>query len=150
MKLALALLLIAAPAAAQVGPDGPVRDALSWDDHRNVADIVSTILVAVAVARPCLEERTFACVKLEALRVGLAVAGAELTKLAVSRERPNGYDDKSFYSEHTELACVTSWRRGRWMFCPGVAYLRIAADWHWSTDTMVGAAAGGALAQVHW
>lgn len=150
--LTIALLLLATPATAQVGPDASVRKALVWDNGRP-ADITSTVMVGAEIfllARPCFIERTVQCWRTVALRAGLSVAAAEAVKRLVSRERPNGVDDLSFFSEHTALACLGVWKRGEWMLCPAVGYLRVAADWHWSTDVMTGAAVGGAMATITW
>jgi primosomal replication protein N len=149
----IALIGLAAPAAAQGPIDTAARDALRWSDHRQVADVASTVLVAVAVAYPCLQDRTWACAGHEAARVGLAVGLAEATKHFVHRTRPNGVDQKSFFSEHTAIACAAVLHTHAWALCPAVAYGRIASDWHWTSDTLTGAgvAAGvTALVTVVW
>ncbi len=151
--LALAVLvstLIGRSAAAQPAPDTATRDALRWSDHRVAADWIGTGLVAAALALPCLSDRRWACVKVEAVQVGLGVAAAELTKRIVHRRRPDGSDRVSFFSEHTTLACVASIHTRGWALCPAVGYMRIAADKHWLTDVGTGALAGAALAHVSW
>ena len=76
------------------------------------------------------------------LRTGIAVAVAELTKRVIHRTRPDGSDRKSFFSEHTAVAAVTSgWRYGM-AFTIGTGYLRPAADKHFLTDVGFGAGVG--------
>jgi membrane-associated phospholipid phosphatase len=139
------LLLLATPAAAQ---DAGIRDVTRWNSGRDAADVISTVLVGVALATPCLLDRTWRCAEHEAVRVSVAVALAELTKHFVHRERPNGRDDKSFYSEHTTIACAATLRTKAWMLCPGVAYLRVAGDEHWTSDTVMGAAVAATITIV--
>ncbi len=146
--LVLALLLCAAPAAAQSTADTAIRDALRWSDHRNVADTASTVLAGAAVALPCLIDRSWTCVKHEAVHVGLSTALAEVVKLAVHRTRPNGVDDKSFFSMHTAIACSATYGTKVWALCPSVGYLRIASDWHWGSDVGTGAFVGAAMTYV--
>lgn len=147
----LLLLLLPTAAAAQVGPDAAVRDALAWaPDHQHAADVVSTVLVGVALASPCLFDRTWRCVGTEGLRVGVGLSVAEVVKRATHRTRPNSHDDKSFFSGHTMLACVATVHTKAWALCPAVGYLRIAADYHWSTDVATGAMAGALLTTITW
>lgn len=79
------------------------------------------------------------------LRVGISVLASELVKHNVSRTRPDGSDNKSFWSEHTSLTCATSnWQR-EWLNiaqCGSVAYFRMAANKHYPTDTLFGGLSG--------
>lgn len=139
--LAVCVLLIGCvPAAAQgVGPDEAIRDGLAWSPrYQGIADKVSTGLVVGALVAPCLFERSWRCVGNEGIRVGLAVGVAELVKHTVHRDRPNGRDNKSFFSEHTAVTCAAVAGSRLWAVCPSVAYLRVAADWHWTSDVLVG------------
>lgn len=144
--LVVALLLLNARAvSAQEG-----RDALAWPPGaRRTADVVSTAGVVAGLALPCLLDRTWTCAKQEAGRVGLALVVAELTKHFVHRTRPDGSDDKSFFSEHTALTCAATLRTKVWALCPAVGYLRVAAERHWVSDVGVGAGVG-ALVSVAW
>lgn len=145
--LAAALLLsLAVPAAAQ---DGAIRDALRWHAQEHAADLISTALVAAAIAAPCLIDRSVACVEHEAVRVGLAVGVGSLVKRVVHRPRPDGSDNKSYYSLHTSITCAATLRTAAWALCPAVGYLRIAADKHWASDVGSGAAIG-ALLSIVW
>ena len=142
MRWLLTLACVLAPAiisAQPVGPDAALRDGLAWKpEHQAIADKLSTGLVVGALVGPCLFDRSWRCVVHEGVRVGLAVGVAELAKHAITRERPNGRDRKSFFSEHTAVACAAVATSRLWAICPSVAYLRVAADWHWSTDVLVG------------
>lgn len=150
------LLAFAAPARAQVGPDQAARDALHWTGHEKLVDVTSTVLVGVALFVPCFDNRdlsateTVSCLRHQGIQVGLGILAAELTKRLVHRPRPDASNDLSFYSEHTELACL-SVIRTRWLaVCPAVAVLRIAANKHWLTDTAAGAGAAGVLSIIRW
>lgn len=148
--LVLALCLVAAPVFAQVGPDQWARDHLRLKDHRQAVDKASTILVGAALALPCLFDRTWRCVANEGLQVGAVLVSTQIAKVAVDRARPNGYDEHSFWSMHTALACVAVIRTKAWAVCPAVGYMRVASDWHWATDTMVGAGAGAVMTTIRW
>lgn len=149
--LICALLFGGGTASAQaVGPDAAANRATVWTSHTRAADIASTVLVAGALAEPCLVDRTRRCLETEALRVGLGVGIAEIVKRLVHRERPDGSNALSFFSEHTELACLATVRGRAWAVCPAVGYLRMAADKHWLTDVGTGAAVGALLTTINW
>lgn len=148
MKAMIFVLLFSATVNAQTAADAAMRDALRWNTHRDVADKVSTVMVGAAVALPCLIDRSWMCVKKEAVHVGLATGLAELAKLGVHRERPNGVDDKSWFSMHTAIACSATYGTKIWEICPTVGYLRMASDWHWGSDVMTGAFIGAAMTYV--
>jgi len=149
-KAALPVLLcalLAAPARAEVQP-------LAWDAHRGAADAISTGLVAGQLAAEAITSwrapdrgKAIRCLL---LRVGLTVAAAETAKHTVSRVRPNGSDDRSFFSEHTALAAVASgWRLSIGVpIAAGVGYGRAAAGAHYGSDIGVGAAVGELLRRV--
>ncbi len=148
-RVALVLLVLLLPATlrAQVGPDTAIRDAILLQSQvaQHRVDVLSTVTVAAGVALPCLMDRSWRCVKNETLHVGIAAVSSEITKRVVHRERPNGVDDKSFWSEHTAIACAATLNTKAWMICPAVAVERIASDWHWPTDTMAGAGFSAAV-----
>jgi len=105
---------------------------------------------------------------------GVIAAGVnQVTKLVVARQRPSvrhgaaatADDNLSFYSGHTSLAFSLAVASGTVASLRGfqqapaiwalglslastVGYLRIAADRHYLTDTLVGALAGGAIGFV--
>jgi hypothetical protein len=141
--LIAAIVLVAQSAAAQVGPDTAARNALRLESPgaRRGADLVSTGLVVVSVAVPCLIlDRHWRCFANQALQLGTGIATAELMKAVVHRTRPNGRDRKSWLSEHSTIACIDDGLSHVWAICPAVMLLRIEADEHWATDT------GGGLA----
>lgn len=151
--LLIAGLLSAGVATAQVGPDTATRDTLRLDTPgaRKAADIVSTILVVTSLALPCLRTRTWRCAANEGLQVGTGVASAEVLKRVVHRTRPDGSDNKSWFSEHTLLACLGDLNSHVWAICPAVGLLRIEADKHYATDVGTGVAvAVGIHTTVHW
>lgn len=93
-----------------------------------------------------------------------------IAKSAAGRIRPSAWaagqttgtdSNRSFYSGHTALAfslasaagtvaTIRGYRSAPWVWAvgmtlaTGVAYLRVAADAHWLTDVLAGAAVGGA------
>lgn len=155
--LCIAVVLVATPVAAQPSLDTAARNSLKWE-HTHVADVISTGAVAGAVALPCLLDRRWQCVKDEALRVGVATGIAMATKALVKRERPDGSENVSFFSQHTAIACAAVMRRGArspaqtalMALCPSVGYFRIAADKHWLSDTVVGGVVGGVTVNLSW
>lgn len=147
------LVLCASSVDAQgVGPDNGVRDTLRYSNPhaRTAADWVSTGIVAWSLVAPCLHDRTTRCFVNEGLQVGSAALTAQVAKVFVSRKRPDGSDNKSFFSMHTAIACAASIQSTRWYLCPSVAYLRIAADKHWATDTIAGGFVGTLSTTIQW
>lgn len=153
------------------GFDRAARDALRWT-HTGSADTLSWITefapagLIVGLNRGRLSETVSPV--LRAFSVTYAVTG--LAKVAAARERPLvhfGADpytqaNVSFFSGHSSgafslvfaLARVNHDRHDpatKWVWAAGVplatatGYLRIAADKHYATDVLVGAAAGAAL-----
>jgi membrane-associated phospholipid phosphatase len=114
----------------------------AWSKGRAIADWTSTGLVGAQLAADGWTSRHewphFAC------RVGLTVGAAELVKHTVPRQRPDGSDAMSFYSEHTALATVSSgWRLQVGIpVAIGSGYLRMAAGRHYASDVAFGALAG--------
>lgn len=148
LGLVLILIAWAAPVCAQE------HNALAWSHGRTVADTISTIAVwsqigaeVIADLRAPNRKQALGC---DALRMGLVIGAAEVTKRLVHRTRPDGSDRYSFYSEHTALAWVnTGWRfQVSIPFAIGTGYLRPAANRHYATDVLVGAAAGFASRYV--
>lgn len=147
IKLTLILVLFATPVAAE---DNPIR----WPSHRPIADWVSTGLVATNVTADVVtawraEDRKQAFKGL-ACRNAIAVGSSELIKLLVHRERPDGSDNKSFWSEHSAWSAATArwpkkqgWSVGiGYTIAGGTGYLRGAADRHYLSDIGVGFGVG--------
>lgn len=101
----------------------------------------------------------------------LSIDANELVKSAAGRIRPSAWaagqlqgtsSNRSFYSGHTALAfslasaagtvsTIRGYRSAPWVWAigmtlaSGVGYLRVAADAHWTTDVLAGAAIGGSI-----
>lgn len=144
VMLFVVVLATAAPVSAE--------DSAAWSSHRAVADWISTGLVAGQIGADAVmswravdRKHAFGC---QALRLGVTIGAAELSKALVHRTRPDGSDQKSFFSEHTALAIASSgWRVSVGIpIAFGAGYGRTAAGKHYLTDVLVGAGVG-ALAQ---
>lgn len=140
--LALVMLFsISAPATAQPRFDRAAREGLAWETPGR-ADVLSNVVIAAALASPCLIDRQLACLKQEAFNIGAAAWLALVAKRLVHRARPDNSDAKSFFSMHTAIACAATLHSRTVALCPTVGWLRVAADKHWLTDVSVGAAVG--------
>lgn len=126
---------------------------LAQNQHK-VADYTSTVLVGVNIGAEVIsawrqedKKHALGCV---ALRNGIAIGATELTKILVHRTRPDGSDNKSFYSEHTTLAVLNS----GWKFqfsipiAIGAGTGRVVAKKHYVTDVLTGAGAGFLASRV--
>lgn len=141
--LAIAIVLVfATGVSAQPRIDTGARDALKWS-HPHAADVLSTGVVVGALVAPCAIDRHWDCLKQEGARVGTALLASMIAKYLLPRERPDGSDNKSFFSQHTSLTCAAVLNTKAWALCPTVGYLRISADKHWATDTIAGGVVGG-------
>lgn len=143
----LLVLLAAVQARAEEQP-------AAWPSHQALADQLSTgFTVSQLVAEIQSAWRApdrWPAVGCVALRVGVTVGLSELSKHTVSRMRPDGSDDHSFFSEHTALATVA----GGWSVSAsipiafGAGYGRAAANKHYWSDILAGAAVGLLARQV--
>lgn len=132
--------------------------------------LAAAALVAAADERG---RRTLEDLSLVGASVAVTALGTQVAKLVAARQRPYAHHGRalygelgdanhSFWSAHTALtmAAVTSAgvvaeRRGYpawpWMLAVGSAaslatgYLRVAADKHWATDVLAGAAFGALI-----
>lgn len=147
LTIILVAFLLATPAHAEDQP-------LAWDHGRPIADWISTGLVGANVVGSTWHAwqaehrgRALGCL---ALTNGLTLGVNEVVKRLVHRERPDGSDNKSFYSMHTALASVNAgWRVNVSVpIAIGAGYGRAAADKHFLSDIAVGAAAGGFTARL--
>lgn len=135
------VLLFTAPLSAEKNP-------LKWASHQKFADTLSTGAVGAQVVGQTWtnwhsEHRTRALLE-QGCATGVSIVAAELTKLMVPRLRPDGSDHKSFFSEHTAIAAANSgWRVGISIpLTVGTGYGRMAANKHFATDVLAGAAMG--------
>lgn len=130
----LVLLLLAAPANAA--------------DRKKIADVASYGAVAAQLTLDSVHSwrsphrRTE--LKQEAWRVGLTVSISEIVKRLVHEKRPDGSDDKSFFSEHTALAAsAQGWKLEIGIpLTGGTAVGRVVARKHYVWDVLVGAGVG--------
>jgi membrane-associated phospholipid phosphatase len=137
----LLALLAAAPARAEEQP-------AAWPSHRALADSLSTAFTTMQLTADVVhawrQPDRWAAVRCSALRIGVALGAAELTKRVVDRTRPDGSDQRSFFSQHTALATAAS----GWSISAGIpiafgaGYGRAAANKHYWSDIAVGAAVG--------
>ena len=80
----------------------------------------------------------------QGLRLGLTVASSEIIKRIVHKTRPDGSDDKSFWSEHSAIAATSQ----GWNFYIGGSLTfgtmagRVEAKRHFPLDVAVGASVG--------
>lgn len=81
-------------------------------------------------------------IKCQTEKILLTVALAELTKSLVHRRRPDGSDNKSFYSEHTALTVVSTFSYWQIPLSFGVGLGRVQAHKHYRTDVLAGSAIG--------
>ena len=141
------LLLMATRAFAQ----STVLDPnLAWAKYQSQAAMVSNISVASSLALDTYQswqsaDRKHAFVR-QAERTAVVLGVSELVKRLTHRTRPDGSDNLSFFSEHTAFAASALTGPRLAFTLPltiGTGYLRIAADKHYLTDTLVGAVVGG-------
>lgn len=140
VSLLVVLLQGSACLAQGVGPDNAVRDVVRLQNAnaRHVVDLVSTGMVIGSLVLPCTVNRNWTCLKNEGLSVLTAAASAEITKRIVHRERPDKSDKKSFFSEHTAIACAATIDTKFWLLCPAVGFERMEVDKHYLSDVVPG------------
>jgi len=144
IALVLLALLVSAPVFAQDNPS-------AWPpEHRNLANNISWATVSTnvffdslhALKHPTTTKKHAVLCTLS--RYAITSGASHLTKSLVHRERPDGSDNRSFYSGHTAWAFVSSgwkWEIGI-PLAIGTGYGRAAANRHYWTDIAAGAGAG--------
>jgi hypothetical protein len=146
--LLCALLLIASPIHAETNP-------FAWTPSaRQAASTLSWGLVLGNVGMDTYESwkaddrgHAFKC---QALRAAVVVGSTELVKRVSNRVRPDGSDDRSFWSGHAANAMAASgwdYRIGITIGI-GTGYLRLAANKHYLSDVIVGSAVGLAVSRI--
>lgn len=124
---------------------------LSWDNTKN-AQIISNITVGVSIGLDTWDswkstDRKRAFIK-QGERTAIVLGATELVKRLTHRTRPDGSDDLSFFSEHTEFASMNR----RWQISvplmTSTGYLRIAANKHYLTDVIVGGLVGSLVNRI--
>jgi membrane-associated phospholipid phosphatase len=145
MKVLLLILLIAAPAGA-----GERTPFLWTPPHRHTANAISwgTAIGSVALdtVRSFKSEHRKTALLEQTCGLGVAGLAMRTTKHFVSRMRPDGSDNRSFYSGHTTYSAVSA-RTGYGfgfsvILSIDTAFFRQAAGKHFASDTIVGALAG--------
>ena len=138
---ACALLALASPACA--GTNG-------WGTASNIS---RDGLVIVALGLPAVQG-DWQGTKQAAFSIGATSLVTTGLKEAISEERPDGSDDKSFPSGHTSVsfaAAATLYKRQGWqvgipahLVAAFVGVARVKADKHFAQDVIAGAAIGEA------
>jgi membrane-associated phospholipid phosphatase len=144
VKFLLVLALVCLPAPVFAQEPTPFK----WETHAEIPQRISDVAVAANLAFDAwhafyhTDTRAkvgFAC------RNGLTFVAAEAVKRMVHRERPNGFDQKSFYSEHNAFAWGAVGDQQRALSASlalVVAWGRQAGGMHYGSDVTVGASAG--------
>lgn len=111
---------------------------------QKVADYTSTGLVAVNVTLDSIHAYKNHCMKNYLIGQALTVGSSELVKRLVPEERPDGSDNKSFWSEHSSISSFNrGWSfSGGWTVALGAGTLRVVANKHHWWDVGVGLGVG--------
>jgi len=133
--------------------DQYIADQVAWDNKEVAANISDTLMVGM-IGLPYVftlkgED------KLEKTATAFFVQGfnwllTDNVKMRVKRVRPNQKNDRSFFSGHTSssfvsagLMCAMKEYCTESLVAAGLTgYLRMAANMHWASDVIVGAAIG--------
>lgn len=143
----LACLLVAQTTFAEPTP-------LVWPSHRPIAEALSNGFVYSNIGLQTLHSfqssdrrHAFTC---QGIDQGVALGAALLAKFTVHRLRPDGSNDHSFFSGHTTNAMVsTGWNvRVAVPLAFSAGYMRMAANKHYLSDVLTGAAVGWASSQL--
>jgi len=123
---------------------------LVWANHTKFANVVSYIPPIVSVTWGIIDASHNHKLKKELIKDGLLIGIAEGTKAIIHRNRPDNSDNKSFFSEHTELSASLFGQNKSISVALtfNTAYLRTAAGKHYLTDTIVGAVVGSAVSEL--
>jgi membrane-associated phospholipid phosphatase len=143
----LVTVLVAAPAEAD--------SKFAWTPSaRDTANALSWVTVSAAVGLDTIESlraddkwHQLGC---QGLRAGAVIGSTELVKHYVHKTRPDGSDDRSFWSGHAANAAAAS----GWNYRVGITlavstgYLRMAANKHDFIDVGVGSIVGFAVSRI--
>lgn len=141
--LLLVFMLVAVPVAAQQTTTQRAADYASYAT-------VGTTLALDGLAAWKSDHRAHD-LQLFAARVFVTVVWADIAKGLVHRTRPDGSDDKSFYSMHTALAFSTLGGPRLQFSLPlaiGTGTGRVVGKKHYVTDVLVGAAVGALTSRI--
>ncbi len=147
LRAITATVIITAMLAGPVSAQEPSRFAWApshQDEARSLSDAAiggQAGIYAKHVWDAPDRKRALSCA---AMRVGITVAATEIVKRVVHRTRPDGSDDRSFWSGHS----ATSMAMAGWDYRVGIplsistGYLRVAAKRHYWSDVAAGFGAG--------
>jgi len=138
--------------SAQANVVDDFGERLVWEDTKAASDLSDAGMYCL-IAAPHLLALGHAKKHLVFGAAQLSVFGVtDVVKRVSKRTRPNGSDNRSFFSGHTSisassavLACSLSNRDNCILYlalATGVGYLRVAAHKHYLTDVLVGAGVG--------
>jgi len=119
--------------------------APAWNNTK-AADILSDISLGASLAVDtwdtfhCADKKH--CAIKQAERTAINIAAAEGVKRWIHRDRPDGSDNMSFYSEHTAITAMGPRLVFTLPLTFSTGYLRMAANKHYFTDVLVGAGVG--------
>jgi len=139
MKIIIIIILFSITLHAEKTP--------AWNENQDTADKISWGLVIGQITINTIHNIRSDNPKRDLInqsfQTGITILAAESVKRLVHRTRPNGYDNKSFYSMHSSLAFANGCSVNIQLSIPiGTGYFRMASNWHYPTDVLVGAATG--------
>jgi len=136
-------------AVLSIGLHAQEPQPLAWAAaHRDVANVLSNVTLGSQVLLDAHQgwraPNRWHAMRCQALRFGVALGAAELTKSLVHRTRPDGSDDRSFFSGHTATAAsMSNWSaRIGVPIALGTGYLRMGANRHYGSDVAAGFGVG--------
>jgi len=156
VNLCLLVFSLNSLARAENNIDRILADNLAWEDQELAADISDWTMGSLLVA-PYLYawtgEHKLRNVSSVFVAQSLTWISTDITKRSVKRIRPNGEDDRSFFSGHTSsafvgasLLCSMKKHCTEALVLAGLTgYLRIAAKKHYFSDVVIGAGVGYAF-----
>lgn len=135
--------------------DRSIGNILKWEDTESAArysdyTLMTTVAASYIYAISEKEDRWKRAGTVTLIHVFNAFT-SDLVKMRVPRTRPNNQNDRSFFSGHTSTAFASAGMicTMKIKHCPyaialagTVGYLRIAANWHWTSDVIIGAGVG--------
>ena len=116
----------------------------AYADEKQVWDIISYATAGTNISLDVIHAVKTHQVKRHLIKTGIVIGSSELIKLLVHEERPDKSDMKSFWSEHTALASVsTGYNKGFGLsFTVLTGTGRVLADKHHWWDVVAGASVG--------
>lgn len=136
MKLLITLLLLTISTPVYAGDDTKLPDVASY-----ITVITNVTFDTIKSIRSDNRKDAFT---MQGLRLGATIASSEVIKLIVHKMRPDGSDNKSFWSEHSAIAATSQ----GWNFYVGGSLTfatmagRVEAKRHFPLDVTVGAGVG--------